>query len=246
MAVDEVRNTVYVVTEQTGIQIDKFDASGNPQAFSSTPGVTSINVGASQTLGGVHIAVDNTDGPTQGRIYVTNDFIPSAVWGFNPDGTPVGGNFPLGAGATDLAVAPSTGEIWVSHSFPAQVDSYSTEGVSTGNEVKTPNSVYGLDLDSGGNVYARLPFFGANGGIFKYDSAGELQYILPALNDLTVDATIDDVYVVGGGGISQYDVDGARVAQFGSSLGGANGVAVNGVTGRVYVTKQPPQMRWTY
>ena len=107
VAVDEVRNTVYVVTEQTGIQIDKFDASGNPQAFSSTPGVTSINVGASQTLGGVHIAVDNSAGPTQGRIYVTNDFIPSAIWAFNPDGTPVGGNFPLGAGTTNLAVDPS-------------------------------------------------------------------------------------------------------------------------------------------
>ena len=131
VAVDQQSGYVYVATRQAGLIVDKFDASGSPAPFSnpSLGGATSLNLGVGGAVGSfTRIAVDNSGTATQGRIYVSEDFSGNKLWAFNPDGSPVGGNFPIFGGPRNVGLDPTSGDLWMG--FITKIVKFEADGLT--------------------------------------------------------------------------------------------------------------------
>src|SRR5262249_1236591 len=96
---DQANNTLYAalsLREQFGeplaTRLYKFTFEGHSEAWSSIEPQTWLPHSHANN----RFAVDNSGGPTQGRIYVastrTGD---EQIYAFTPSGEPVGGNFPI-------------------------------------------------------------------------------------------------------------------------------------------------------
>lgn len=257
IAVDEVSGSVYVLTGQSGVVVDKFDASGTPTAFSapSLAGANSLNLGVSDSA--LRIAVDNSATATQGRIYVLTSKASSeaALYAFNADGSPVTGeNYPValtssgGSIAGDIAVDPSTGEIWVATSgTPATGPGNATKFFSTGIRSVTTFPLTGANsaqphiaLDGAGNLYEQM-----GAATYKYDTGnGQLLYAIASSGavasavDIDVNTADGTLWDVDPTSVTQYTLGGTRVARYASPSGGNARVAVNRTNGRLYVGSQ--------
>ena len=73
-----------------GGSVSQFDADGNPLAFSALEGATAISLHAESAQ---RVAVDNSTTSSEGNIYALTEKV---VKGYRPDGTEIGGGFPLG------------------------------------------------------------------------------------------------------------------------------------------------------
>lgn len=250
VAVDEATGDVYVLTNN--FVIDKFDQDGNPSAFTapSLGGANSLTVLPSQETyaPNLHIYVDNSNTATHGRIYVVFASFSEIVYAFEPDGSPVGGNYPLHVGfLTGLSVDPRSGNLWMGVR-DGYTSEYTAAGVPTGFEVPIPSRTQlgggggSTGVDTNGNIYLGHGE-GQGTGIDKYDAAGTFLYNLAAfpLNnypEFKVDPTTNDLYQLTTTDVNQYGESGSRIWQFGGgSLSGAMGLAVNGASGRVYVAR---------
>jgi hypothetical protein len=238
--------------------IEQFDSSGAPKAFSALGGNNSIGpIAVGQGGWGqfsTDLAVDNSGTATQGTIYVVSGE-PSTVYAFHPDGTPVGGNFPLPLssfgfyGACGVA-ADAEGEIWVSDGFTAY--GYTSAGVATG---ATKESLLACrsHFDTEKSFYTNF----YSGGTRKYDSSGGVGYDLTEATgsrDLTVDPATDDVYVDNNGvEVLQINKHGITVSSFGQEdqahgfdgLNNSEGVGFNPKTGDIYASdlaSTPPRV----
>ena len=242
MAVDQESGDVYVLTNQPGLILAKFNASGAPTPFTnpSLGGATSLEMGAPIEPGPVSIAVDNSHTATQGRIYVYSG--PGLkLWAFNRDGSPVGGAYPVpGNNPTDIAVDPTTGDLWVVTT--STVIEYAPDGVTpTGISFKPPglfDSVRStIDVDSLGNVYVRV---GSN--IDKYNPAGVFQFEIPVsdfsnpdLTDFAIDPVTEDLWEYNPTHVSQFNSSGSLVADYPPPAGPGSAVAFNDTNNSVYV-----------
>ena len=90
--------------------LSKFDSEGNPSPFSALgPGVNSIPI--PNLYGFAGVVVDNSGTSTQGQIYAFGEGQPAHV--FAPDGTELGGNFPLQPpGGTCAGAVGPQGDFW--------------------------------------------------------------------------------------------------------------------------------------
>lgn len=250
VAVDEVSGNVYAVTSQSGLPIDKFDASGVPAHYSAPElaGSTSLYTPGLPTSSqeGVRIAVDNSAGPTQGRIYEAfTTGAGSFLYAYGPSGRALGGNFPLTKAnfssffPSDVAVDPSSGDIWVAGEVGGALAVQLTpEGVPTGVEISAAYyRASRITVDSEGNVYLKNDFGNCCGelppGLYKYNSAGEFQYKLPLSAEIDADPSNGDLYTAGFSAIAQYDKSGSLLPEFGAPIS-VGGIAVNGASGKVY------------
>src|SRR3954451_10851776 len=133
----------------------QFDSDGNPVAFSGLGGATSVFLNVD---GSYRIAVDNSGAPSSGNIYAVSEKL---IKGYHPDGTEVGGDFPIGGLRAPCSVAVDTeGDIWgVDYRRSVMVE-YDSNGDLTGKSVSFPPVVLGLQnggcdlaIDSQDNFY---------------------------------------------------------------------------------------------
>jgi sugar lactone lactonase YvrE len=242
VAVDQQSGSVYVATSQHGIRIFKFNAEGAASAFTDPAlgGSTVLHVEATENCSCAPptIAVDNSGGPTQGRIYLSNDFIDSRIWAYEPSGEEVGGNFPIQDGPNAVAVEPATGDLWASDiHLIGHLSKFTPEGVETSTDVDLGEyeegfGPYGLAIDAQGNIYTYPTGIGAA----KFSPTGELLHLLPGVGfEFAVDQVSGNLFAPGFNGALEFDSAGDTLPGFPLSGGSPNSIAVNGANGRIYI-----------
>ena len=108
-----------------GGSVSQFDGEGNPLAFSALEGATAVPL---HLEAAEHVAVDNSSTSSHGNIYALAE---NVVKGFRPDGTELGGGFPLGGfqKTCDIAV-DAEGDLWVVNYSSSKMLEYNALGES--------------------------------------------------------------------------------------------------------------------
>jgi hypothetical protein len=163
VAVEQATEDVYVYDGGEGGRIYKFDAKGEPVAFSGLGGSNVIEDVGGGGSAEEQLAVDNSGGPGNGDIYVASN---PDVEVFSSAGLPLG---ELNNGGEMCGVAVGAdGHVYVG-TYPDEVNQY----VPVANPVTNAdyvNSLYGVhevcnvSVDSEGDVYAA----NYGGGVYRY------------------------------------------------------------------------------
>ncbi len=243
--------------------IDKFDASGNPQAFSSLgAGINSQNapyLGGLPIYGDGDLAVDSSGTASEGRIYVFQEG--QAAYAFAPDGSSLSGNFPLSpfgdmcGGAVD-----SQGNFWWT-AYGQGSFAYDSSGTPLNKSVAPEGNCH-FTIDSGqpGSHPTAGYFYLANwnGAVHAYNPEGTFEYTVDEEGTfaVAVDPSNGNIYADHGDHITEWapsdpvgapNTPGAKLSTFGEPSPGfsglesnncypTKGIAVNGVTHYVYVS----------
>ncbi|MBS1885804.1 MAG: hypothetical protein JSU06_01305 [Actinobacteria bacterium] len=236
LAVDQQSGDVYVLTNRysTGLKVYKFNSLGVATPFSSLSGSNVLTVTTKQA-GEAAIAVDNSGGTNQGRIYVTAGGV-GETWAFEPSGAAVGGKFPIASGATAIAVDPTDGHFWLNSPHLTQrLVEYLPDGTETANVVTVSfGEIYGAGVDPQGNVYT----FNYQAGVLKYSPTGALlnKTAMQTFGGLTVNQVSGNAVFIEGNGGQEIDPAGNRLPSFAFSGSYGTSVAVNGVNGYLYAS----------
>jgi sugar lactone lactonase YvrE len=233
-----------------------FGASNSP-AYSPLAGFAPL---ATATTGGFPpgLAVDNTGLGSAGNLYLT-DADTNLVYGWDSNGSPLGGAFPL-----DPALSPgspngspkglcgaavdSAGNIWVANAPTKRILMYSSAGATLSGAIDT--SAQGrpcrLAFDSNDDLYVVT-----EGGVWKYTAASNYSSATRVAEGvaeaLAVDPSTDHLYVANAEGdsehapnswVDEYDSAGNLINEFGTSLGSVSGIAVDATNHDVYVTDE--------
>ena len=253
VAVNQATGDVYVAS---GEDVYEFTSAGTP--ISASPALTGATL--TDPSG---VAVDNSDQPTAGDIYVTERYRFGAVAKFNPEGEfvetvitqesiPPGDRSEGGFGPNGVAV-DSEGDIYVADSEGGQIDKFSPDGTFIQQDhtvgVNGVGYVLGDAVDSFGNVYAANYFH----GLIELDSSLECVDICTPIGgprSLQAVAVSDanELYADSGGQVSAFDSSGVELSQFGAGIlsGTSDGVAVNSINGFVYVTDPEKESVFIY
>ena len=216
-----------------GGSVSQFDGVGNPLAFSALEGATAVPL---HLEAAEHVAVDNSSTSSHGNIYALAE---NVVKGFRPDGTELGGGFPLGGfqKTCDIAV-DAEGDLWVVNYSSSKMLEYNALGESTGRSISYKpfttgvyNGACSLSFDSEDNIY--FVTFGYLNGVEndygkKFDSEG---HVLSSFggsavttSNLTTDMTTNHVFTLESkpyeGGFApmviEYDENGEAITSFGT------------------------------
>jgi sugar lactone lactonase YvrE len=248
VAADQQSGDFYVVgdNEGTGIRLFKFDEHGNPTPFTdpSLSGASEIQISTHGTqFNNSSVAVDNSGGPYQGRIYVTNEYTPEFTWAFEPSGAEVGGKFPLTEASMGLATSPVNGNFFLSgHPLENRAYEYGPDGKKTGVviDMSQHGYVYDSSIDSGptGDVYA---FSSSTGGvgIAQYNAKSELLDHYPSGQSqyFGVDPVSGAVKSVREQRVVEFDAAGDELPGYEFGERGRE-IAINGVNHYDYVIDQ--------
>jgi len=227
IAVDEASGDLYVVDRGSNSTIDKFEADGTPANFSST---------GSHSLGEHfgHIAVDNSGGATQGRIYVASG---TAVEAFNPAGEYLWTLEPPFGKATAAAV-DSAGHLWVSDAGSHEAIEFANTGSPPAQVAQVPittGTPASLGIDGAGDL-----FVNRSGRVDKYVGGAYETSFDSGSQDLAVDqpGAAGHVFSAHYNDFSEFEPDGTL---FGSYTGEGfmyltGGIAYNSALDRVYLT----------
>jgi hypothetical protein len=199
LAVDQSTGDIYAVETGTG-SVKRFDAAGNPKNFTAgtdvgTNSLAGIAWGA--FVGEGEVAVDNSGGPADGAVYVT-DVASSSVKVYKTDGTSLGtltgtgtaaGSF---ASACGVAVDQATGDLYVADPNANRIWRYSPSGATVAEGdysggIETSFGPCQLAADSG-NVYA-TPLGIAGGNLTRFRSESFATGAPPAPTGTVIDAT---------------------------------------------------------
>ncbi len=235
LAVDQNSGDVYVLDKTKGV-IAKFNAAGVAQDYSAL-GVSSLDVGQT-CIGGLKfqqaasdIAVDGSDGPGSGNIYVEGD---TAVCAYDSSGEflwrmPV----VFHCGLT----VDTRGFLLVTEPFfkREQVKKFGLEGsppAEIGKFEVSPNGGCYPAIDDANNLYVVRS---ESKNVDKY-RLGQLEKTVDksAAEDLAVDPVNSHLYVRDLEGFSEYDSDGNLISHSAATYGW--GIGVNGSTNTVYVS----------
>ena len=263
IAIDNATGTVYVAEGDSSFLIlpknviSRFNPDGTAANFSAT-GASSLF--ASPPFGGnVGVAVDNSGGASQGRLYVTTrDLGASSVnrlMAFSPAGELL---FQLdpGGSARDVAV-DSAGHPWVivDTSGGPQVKGYASSGNPPAQIGSFPFSGSGLqgtrfaiDIDADGNFY-----IATNSGVQKYNSSGNFISTLDPepMADVYVDqsSATGHIYTTEAFGttnaFNEYDASGTLLNTANGGIGELDvggGIAYNHALNRLYVADNGPSV----
>ncbi|HTA05441.1 MAG TPA: hypothetical protein VK774_03670, partial [Solirubrobacteraceae bacterium] len=220
VTVDQSTGDVFVVDNGEGGRVYKFDAGGEPVDFSSS-GTNVIEGIGSGFVAEEEIAVDQSGGPDDGDIYVSNG---SVVKIYGKTGTFLGEL--SGGEMCGVAVDPS-GNVYVGI-FPETVRRYAPSSSPVTNADEN-GSMGGLEricniaVDGESSVYAAT----WSGGVTKYDALqfGSLSAIGTVLDasarTLAVDPAAGGVFLDQQRDIAQYDGSTEPPTQIGAT--GASG-----------------------
>jgi hypothetical protein len=240
VAVQQSSGDVFVLESGNGGRVYKFDAAGEPVNFSSSG--TNVIEGVGGAGGSeAEIAVDSSNGPDAGDIYVANN---SVVRIYAASGASLGEL--SGGEMCGVAVDPS-GSVYVGI-YPETVRRYkpTTNPVTNADETGSMSGVSGIcnvAVDNAGDIYAAH----YNGGVTKYDALqfGSMTAVGTVLDTrgrtLAVDPVSGEVFLDEAQEIAQYDgttEPPERQGSTGESGSGALsesfGVAVAHSSGEVY------------
>jgi hypothetical protein len=240
VAVAQTSGDVFVWDAGEGGRVYKFSAAGAPVDFSSSG--TNVIEGAGSPGGSeAEIAVDDSNGPDAGDIYVANN---SVVRIYAASGAFLG---ELSGGEMCGVAVGSTGEVYVGI-YPETVRRYKpvTNPVTNANETASMGGLSGIcnvAVDSAGDVYAATYY----GGVNKYDTLqfGSLTASGTLVDSrgqtLAVDPTSGEVFIDDADQIDQYDgsaeppiFEGTTGSSGEGALSDSFGVAVNHSSGDVY------------
>jgi hypothetical protein len=231
-----------------GGSVSQFDGEGNPLAFSALEGATAVPL---HLEAAEHVAVDNSSMSSHGNIYALAE---NVVKGFKPDGTEIGGGFPLGGfqKTCDIAV-DAEGDLWVVNYSSSKILEYNAHGESTGRSISYKpfttglyNGACSLSFDSDDNFY--FVTFGYLNGVEndygkKFDSEGHVLSTFGGSSvttpNLTTDMTTNHVFTLESkpyeGGFApvviEYDENGEAITSFGTPDPGHSFLGLEGPTG---------------
>ena len=241
VAVDQQSGDVYVLTNQNGLSLYKFNAQGVPTPFTdpSLEGSSVITFGINGAdLCGCNrpeVRVDNSGGPDQGRIYVEHNFIENFVWALEPTGAMVGGHYPLKEAPENLAVSPLNGNLFMT-GLPLSQRAYefSPEGVKTGKVIDLSQYGYSYELDVG--PQDELFDFQNEHGIMKFNASGEYVESLPNGYSTVfgVDPVSGHLFSAREERAAEFDTHGDELPHF-SYEGEPSSIAINGINHYIYL-----------
>ena len=246
LAFSQATKRLYTVDGGSSPGIFGFDAS-NPPAFPLLSGFSPLPVAPPNSERG--LAVDNTALGSAGNVYYAPGIEGPAkgVYGFDSNGTPLGGNFPIDPGVTPgsgpnservcgMAV-DSAGNLWVANYglgrilkynsagvFQSSLDTLDPETYPPGARVPYPCFVA---FDSNDNLYAGSNSF----TIWKYTAASgytAATEVEPqsAPQALAVDPATDHVFIshsstqTAAANVAEYDSAGKLVTRFATEIPG--------------------------
>jgi hypothetical protein len=240
IAVDEATGDVYVYDVGAGA-LYKFDAAGEPAEFSASKADAIEGIGGSTAES--EVAVDNSNGPAKGDIYIANR---DSVTVYAANGSVLGELNLHGAGGSCGVAVDATGSVYVGF-VGGSVEKYtpianpvtSSDFVSS---LSLPSNICDIAADSQGDVYVDTLH---TGPVTKYlasqfggIASGSL--LAPTDSTLAVAQRSGEVYVDAGGEVTQYDANGGPLGTIvparPNAIEGSIGVAVNAKNGRLYVS----------
>jgi hypothetical protein len=228
-------------------KIYKFNAAGEPVAFSALSGNAISGVEGGNYVGYSQIAVapPGSPGGTEGDIYVANSTETMHI--YSPSGEMLGA-LSAGIGATPCGVSVnSVGRVFIKFIYfpgtfgPAVVEyDPTTNPMSPTDEVAASGYLEGCStgVDDAGNVYVASSGFG-NGTEKLEGVTGTPTSIDPAGETVAVDPTTGELFSDRRRGVAEYDSAGNLVARFGQNELNGHGIAVNSTSGQVYATAKP-------
>ena len=245
LAIDPSTHTLYVA-EINGQSIDKFDAAGQPVAFSSTPGSNKITgIPFRGGAGESQIAV----GPANHDIYAASF---NTIKAFSASGQPdlftagpgIGTNQLSGFGELLGTGVDSNGDIYAADYYGTVSVFAPTGALLTSFSVARAGNVA---IDSQGNAYV----LHWNGGVEKFvpsaypvtgsttwTSAGEIDTAFSAT--VAIEPETDHVFVDHSSGVTERDTSGTVITEFASTapgdVTGSLGVAIDRPSATVYVS----------
>jgi hypothetical protein len=258
------QSTGSVIVWDVGLgTLDKFDPSGNPQAFASLgAGINSLNVpylGGLPIYGDPDVTVDNSGTASQGRIYEFQEG--QATYAYAPDGSSLSGNFPLGSfGDMCGASVDSQGNYWWT-AYGQGTFEYDSSGTPLNKSVAPEGNCHlAIDSSQPGSHPTSGYFYVANwnGAVHAFNQEGTYEYTVDeeGASYVAVDPSTGNIFVDHGDHITEWapsdpvgapHTPGAKISTFGEPAPGftglesgscypTRGVAVNGVTHYVYVS----------
>ncbi|HEY5193370.1 MAG TPA: hypothetical protein VIJ39_05795 [Solirubrobacteraceae bacterium] len=256
IAVDQSTGDLYVILpDQNGGSLVKYDSTGKPLGFAGLPGepsaIENLQLGLS---GESEVAVDNSTGPDKGDIYIAaGGRNGEKIDIFSPGGNALGTlseQISVPWGETCGVAVDTAGSVYIGI-YGGYIDKFEPKGGTVTNSdfasaLAGANEPCNIAADSQGDVFASK---WENGPVFRYEASqfGSLSAtsLLVAEKDksVAVDPITDHVYVEESNQISEYGARGEPLAKpigvFANVGEGAIqegfGIAVNGVTGDIYV-----------
>ncbi len=234
LAVNEANGDVYVIDSANDV-VNRFDEDGN---YLSQIKGSSTTVGSFGFNGNDDIAIDNSGGATQGRIYLATGF--SKFFAFDAAGA-----FAWEEAVTDVCgiAVDASGEVFGSVWGGDIQQRDATNGDPVGSPIVT-SAVYpdlcNLAFDSVDDLYVKL----AGGNLHKFSASDGYvtDFQFPPgfqLRDIEVDRTSDRAYAVSTVQLFWFESDGNEAPDSGktSDLPGIDytGLTVNSATDRIYV-----------
>lgn len=224
VAVDESTGDVYVVDDAHGL-IDRFSSTGTYLS----------QITGSFSLGGEDdIAVDNSGGPTQGRVYLISESA-NTLFAYDASGAPLWQSSGFGD-ACGVGV-DSTGHPWVAdYSTSATSQLNPLDGTSTGTSITTNSQGCELAFSPSDDLYSNV----YHTAVDKYSAGGSFVATVDSTFtfDVATDTSTGEVYTERGFEVAVFDSTGTLVpgTPFDQSSTQLAGVTVDGKHGRVYVS----------
>jgi hypothetical protein len=167
VAVDQSTGDVYVLDAGEGGRIYKFDAQGEPAAFSGLGGSNVIEGVGSAGPAEQQIAVDSSSGPDRGDIYMASN---AFVKVFSSAGLPLD-HLTSSSGEVCGVAVGADGHVYVGN-YPRTIKQYApvANPVTNADYVSSLNGLHNVcnvSVDTEGNVYAAT----YTGGVYRYASS---------------------------------------------------------------------------